>query len=257
MVDLLRHEEIEPIYESFIEKNGIVQEKCIRPRSIPFLDHDVFGKWILRKTKPLTIFIAEAPPWSYSDQSKKPYFYSEEYNKNCVRDMTRILLDSLDIRGSSKKERLELFKKEGYLLLDAIKCPVDVEYLREASKMHSLLRDSGKKILAKELQYLAAEEQLRCIVALGGSSRIALKAGISCKGLPRNRMKKWIQDFDKDKNPIYRVILSSSVTVPVLPWIFPSPWNDEGKHFAECRMKKAIEKYLEKYEQDMRSRQKA
>lgn len=254
MVKLLQRMEVESIYDSFIKKNNLGQNWGVRPRTLPSFDHAVFENWILRESKPLTIFIAEAPLWSYSDELKGPYFYCREYNKNCERDMTRILLDSLDIKGSSKEERLEIFKRKGYLLLDAIKCPVDVECLRDAGMLRPLLRDSGKRILAEELRHLAIREQLRCIVALGGSSRIALKAGIDCKGLPTKGVGDWIQRFDKDKSPVHHAIVTSSVAVPVLPWIFPSQRNGEDAYFARCRLKNAIEEYLESYEQDTKSR---
>lgn len=249
MARLLQRMEIVSIYESFMTKNNIGQSEGIRPKSLPFLDHDVFGKWI-RQSKPLTILIAEAPLWSYSDELLGPYFYFKEYNKNCTMDMTRILLDSLGISGSSKEARLDLFKGEGYLLLDAIKCPVDVKHLG-APRMRSLLRESGENILAEELRYLESNEQLRCIVTMGGSAARALNAGIPCSKLPRREIKKWIKEFDENESyHRYRAELNDLTSIPVLPWVFPSRWSNPQTYFGGCRLRNAIEKYLKESELD-------
>jgi hypothetical protein len=235
----------------FIEKSEIMAEYCIRPKVLPFLDHHVFRDWITEKEKSLTIFLAEAPLWSYSEENGGPYFYSKEYNPSRDTDMTRILLDSLNIHGPTKIDRLTTFRDEGYLLLDSIKCPIRVKILGR-KHVRAFLYESGRSLLIKELKHLQARKGIRCIVTLGGSSRFALGAGVKCTGLPKKRMKKWIEAFDRDKFTFCQASLASLKVAPVLPWVFPGRWNrTDGVdgYFADCRLKHAIEKYTNKWDE--------
>lgn len=242
---MFSREDIIAEYERFVKERPFAAGYMKRDR-LPHVDHSVFGNitneqsegWISPLGVPVTLFIAEAPPWNYDEARKSPYFYSIEPGSG-VSDK---LLKGLAITDGDKSNRLLEFKKQGGLLLDSIKCPVKVsDDMRRQGDAFNALIDASSRFLKDELQALKkSKRNIRCIVALGMSALKAVEKLDGTRGvLPVDgNLVEWMKRYPNGK----RV---ESTLGPVLPWFMLSGANPWANPYLEHgKLRRAIEESI-------------
>jgi uracil-DNA glycosylase len=159
--------------------------KRLKNQDKPYVNFEVEKKW-----KPengiKVLFVAESPPWN----GKERYFYNEIEDKRA--NLRKEVLRRLDL------ETLKEFKKEGYFLIDAIKCRLDKRAKKNVPK--EVLKSCSDRFLMKEVTSLKP----LIVFVLGNSAKQALQQHPLFEELRHHKV---TEDFDKILSG-YRVILS-------------------------------------------------
>lgn len=150
----------------------------------PYVKFQVEQKWKPKKVK--VLFIAESPPWN----GKQRYFYNETNEKRT--NLRKEVLHHLNLKT------LEEFRREGYLMIDAIKCRLNKKGKKKVPKQ--VLQNCSEKFIIKEIK----SSNPPTIFVLGNSAKQALQQHPEFQELQHYKV---TEDFDR-KLSGYRVILS-------------------------------------------------
>lgn len=150
------------------------------------LPHMACGAAYRRPGRVKVLFVAESPPWAAGRQEvlrprdckrpDYPYFWNDRYDTRHRRAMAPLsgglaenLFWLLGLDGESRRENLELFAREGFFLVDTVKCVFRKN--RKPTIPADLVRVSAREVLAPEVAALAPEY----VVVLGTTALAGLR----------------------------------------------------------------------------------
>lgn len=163
---------------------GLADPNRLKTHQKPYVRFEVEEKW--KPGKVDVLFIAESPPCN----GKQRYFYNPDVYKRKT-DLRREVLSRLE------PKELEDFRKDGYFLIDTIKCR-----LRKPIKKKTLCKlaeTCSRKFLFREIKQL----EPNTIFVLGDTARYTLAQTTEFEELKKYKI---TDEFDAHLSG-YRVIL--------------------------------------------------
>ncbi len=118
---------VRKLYQQYIEEQERLHNRDLRALLrldiIPSETYAAYERWLPEGGADL-LLIAEAPPWrGVEDPDRYRYFYNPDQTP--VTGISREIFAGLGIRGGTKRECLEEFRRRGLFLTDTIKCIVN------------------------------------------------------------------------------------------------------------------------------------